>query len=43
VLVRRDGQVPPLSPLYKGPYTILQRSNQVFTIQMGDRVAAGFL
>jgi len=38
VLVRRDGHVPPLSPLYEGPYTVLQRSNQVFTIQMGDRV-----
>ena len=37
VLVRWDGQVPPLAPLYVGPYTILPRAAQYFTIQMGDR------
>ncbi len=26
VLVRRDGHVPPLAPLYDGPYKVLQRS-----------------
>jgi hypothetical protein len=33
VLVRRDGHVPPLSPLYDGPYTVLHRSPTHFTLQ----------
>ena len=37
VLVRRDGHVPPLSPLYDGPYVVLERHTNTFTIQMGDR------
>ena len=37
VLVRRDGHVPPLAPLYDGPYAALRRSMQYFTIQMGSR------
>ena len=36
VLVRRDGHVPPLAPLYDGPYAVLQRNLHTFTIQMGD-------
>ena len=37
VLVRRDGHVPPLQPLYDGPYTVLRRSLHHFTLQIGDR------
>ena len=37
VLVRRDGHVPPLAPLYDGPYAVLRRSLHTFTILMGDR------
>ena len=37
VLVRRDGHVPPLAPLYDGPYTVLRRATQFFTIQLGSR------
>jgi hypothetical protein len=37
VLVRRDGHVPPLAPLYNGPYRVLTRSRDFFRLQMGDR------
>ena len=37
VLVHRDGHMPPLSPLYDRPYTVLQRAPQFITIHMGDR------
>ncbi len=37
VWVRRGGHVPPLAPLYDGPYTVLQRSLRHFRLQMGDR------
>ena len=37
VLVRRDGHVPPLAALYDGPYRVLRRSQQTFTILMGER------
>jgi Integrase core domain len=37
VLVRRDGHVPPLAPLYDGPYRVLTRSRDFFRLQMGDR------
>jgi len=37
VLVRRDSVRPPLSPLYDGPYKVLQRSQHFFKIQMGER------
>jgi hypothetical protein len=37
VLVRRDGHVPPLAPLYDGPYRVLTRSCDFFRLQMGDR------
>ena len=37
VLVRRDGQAPPLVPRYDGPYRVMQRSLRHFKIQMGSR------
>lgn len=37
VLVRRDGHVPPLAPLYDGPYLVLQRSLRSFRLQMGSK------
>jgi len=37
VFVRRDGYVPPLQPLYDGPYTVLRRSLHHFTLQVGGR------
>jgi transposase InsO family protein len=36
-LVRRDGHVPPLEPLYDGPYRMLACSRDWFRIQVGDR------
>jgi len=38
VFIRRDGYLPPLQPLYDGPYTVLRRSLHHFTLQIGDRV-----
>jgi hypothetical protein len=37
VLVRRDGAQPPLSPIYDGPYRVLERSTHFFVLEMGDR------
>ena len=37
VFVQRDGHVPPLQPLYDGPYTVLRRSLHHFTLQIGDK------
>jgi len=37
VLVRHDGAQPPLSPLYDGPFLVLERSLHFFKIQMGKR------
>jgi len=37
VLVRRDGAQPPLSPIYDGPYRVLERSTHFFLLKMGDR------
>jgi hypothetical protein len=37
VLVRKNGHVPPLAALYDGPYRVLRRSQQTFTILMGER------
>ena len=36
VWVRHSGHVPPLAPLYDGPYTVLQRSLRHFRLQMGE-------
>jgi hypothetical protein len=37
VLVRRDAVQPPLSPLYDGPFLVLERSLHFFKIQIGAR------
>ncbi len=37
VLVHRDGTQTPLTPLYDGPYRVLERSNHIFRLQIGDR------
>jgi hypothetical protein len=38
VFVRRDGHVPPLQPLYDGPYAVIHRSLHHFTLRIGDKV-----
>ncbi len=37
VLVRRDGHVPPLSPLYNGPYAVLRHAPRFFTLWIVER------
>ena len=37
ILVRCNGHMPPLLPLYDGPYGVLLRAPRFFTICMGDR------
>lgn len=37
VFVRRDGHVPPLEPLYAGPYEVLQRGPKVFRLRLGSK------
>jgi hypothetical protein len=37
VLVRRGGVIPPLQPLYDGPYAVLRRGPCSFTIKVGSR------
>jgi hypothetical protein len=37
VLVLHDSQVPPLAPLYDGPYHVLARIREFFRLQMLDR------
>ncbi len=37
VFVRRGGVVPPLAPLYHGPYKVLQAGDKFFTISLGGR------
>ena len=37
VLVRADAVRPPLAPRYDGPYAVIARSDQFFTLRMGDR------
>jgi hypothetical protein len=37
VLVHRDGAQPPLSPIYNGPYRVLEWSTHFFFLEMGDR------
>ncbi len=39
VLVCRDGTQPLLSPVYKGPYRVLERSTHFFLLEMGVGVA----
>jgi transposase InsO family protein len=38
VFVRNDAKQPPLSPIYSGPYRVLERSLRFFKLQIGDRV-----
>ncbi len=38
MFVRRDRQVPPLQPLYDGPYTVIRRSLHFFTLRISDKV-----
>ena len=37
VLVRKDGHVLTLAPLYKGPYKVISRSLKTFRLQVGER------
>ena len=37
MFVRRDGHVPPLEPLYTGPFKVLKREEKTFTIQVGTK------
>ncbi len=37
VWVRRGGVIPPLQPLYDGPYTLLRSGPRSFTIRVGSR------
>ena len=37
VWVRQCGHVPPLTALYEGPYTVLQRSLRHFRLRIGDK------
>jgi hypothetical protein len=38
VLFHQDGIQPPLSPLYTGPFLVLERSLHFFKLQVGDKV-----
>ena len=37
VFVCDDASKPPLSPLYRGPYLVLRRSEKFFVLQIGDK------
>ena len=37
VYVRRGGVVPPLTPLYQGPYRVLERSQKFLSLEVGGR------
>jgi hypothetical protein len=37
IWVRRGGVIPPLQPLYDGPYTVLRLGPRSFTIRVGSR------
>ena len=37
VFVQDDASKPPLSPLYRGPYLVLRRSEKFFILQIGDK------
>jgi len=38
VFVPEDASVPALSPLYRGPYKVLERQSKFFRLQIGDKV-----
>ncbi len=37
VYVRRGGALPPLAPLYVGPYEVLERADKYFRLAVGGR------
>ncbi len=37
VYVRKGGTIPPLSPLYSGPYRVLASGPKIFRLQVGER------
>jgi hypothetical protein len=37
LFMRRDGNEPPLQPLYDGPYAVIRRSLHHFTLRIGDK------
>ena len=37
VFVREDASKPPLSPLYRGPYKVLERFEKFFILKIGDK------
>ena len=37
VFVRDDASKPPLSPLYRGPYKVLERFEKFFILQIGNK------
>ncbi len=41
VYVRKGGVVPPLSPLYQGPYKVLDRREKFFKLEIGGRPEVG--
>jgi hypothetical protein len=40
VYIRRGGVVPPLLPLYQGPFRVLRRSQKYFQLELGGRSKA---
>ncbi len=40
VYVRRGGVVPPLEPLYQGPYRVIRRTSKFFLLQIGEKTEA---
>ena len=43
VFVRDDASKPPLSPLYWGPYKVLERFENLFILQIGDMLSKNWL
>jgi len=37
VFIREDACKPPLSPLYRGPFLVLERASKFFKVQIGER------
>ena len=37
VFIRRDARRPPLTPLYHGPYKVIERGSKTFRLKMGDK------
>jgi hypothetical protein len=43
VYVRKGGTIPPLSPLYSGPYRVLASGPKVFRLQVGEQEETVFI